>query len=129
MANDSIAMGSAIFSALGGTAAVPAVYYALAPQGAQPPYVIVQRLSGTDEYTFTGQGISAQYVVKVVSNRQWPNEAWAAYGTVHSTLQDKSLSIAGYTALRCERQQTVEYIDLERFWHVGGIYRVEAWQT
>lgn len=129
MANDMMAMGSAIYNKLGGTAATPAVYYALAPQSTQPPYVIVQRLSAADEYTFTGQGVSAEYVVKVVSNRQWPSEAWAAYGTVHNTLQDASLTIPGYTALRCERSSTVEYIDPERFWHVGGIYRVEAWQS
>lgn len=129
MANDLTAFGSAIYSKLGGTAASPAVYYALAPQGSQPPYIIVQRLSAVDEYTFTGQGVSADYVVKVVSNRQWPVEAWNAYGTVHSTLQDASLSITGFTALRCERRSTVEYIDPERYWHVGGIYRVEAWAT
>jgi hypothetical protein len=129
MANDFTALGSALYSKLGGTAASPAVYYALAPQGSTPPYVIVQRLNAVDEYTFSGEGVSADYVVKVISNRQWPVEAWNAYGTVHSTLQGASLSITGFSALRCERRSTVEYIDPERFWHVGGVYRVEAWAT
>ena len=129
MANDFTALGSALYAALGGTAAVPAVYYGLAPQGGTPPYVIIQRQAAVDEYTFTSQGISADYVIKVVSNRHWPGEAWQAYGTVHATIQAAALTIAGYTPLRFERRSTVEYIDPGRFWHVGGIYRVEAWAT
>lgn len=127
MANDFTAFGSAIYSKLGGTAAVPAVYYALAPQGAQPPYVIVQRLAAADEYTFTSKGVNAEYSIKVVSNRNWPTEAWAAYGTVHNTIQNAALTITGFTALRCERTSTIEYIDPDRYWHVGGVYRIEAW--
>lgn len=129
MANDFTAFGSALYSALGGGTASPAVYYAMAPQGSTPPYVIVQRQSALDERTFTGQGVSADYVVKVISNRQWPNEAWNAYGTVHATLDSKQLNITGYTALRCERRSTIEYLDPERFWHVGGVYRIDAWAT
>lgn len=129
MANDFTALGSAIYSKLGGTAANPPVYYALAPQGSTPPYIIVQRLTGSDEYTFNSQGVNTEYVVKAVSNRIWPNEAWATYGSVHSTLQNAALTIAGFTSLRCQRKSTIEYIDPDRYWHVGGIYRIEAWQT
>lgn len=127
MANDLTAFGSAIYNTLGGTAADPKVYYALAPQGATPPYIIVQRQTATDEYTFDGRGVNALYVVKAVSNRQWPVEAWNVYGTVHDTLQNAPLAITGFTTLRCERRNVVEYIDPERFWHVGGVYRIEAW--
>lgn len=127
MANDFSAIGSAIYVALGGTAATPAAYYALAPQQSTPPYTIIQRQAAADEYTFTDGGISTDYVVKVVSNRVWPGEAYAAYGTVHATLQDAGLSITGYSALRCRRQTTIEYLDADRYWHVGGIYRIDAW--
>lgn len=129
MANDQAAFGSAIYSALGGTAASPAVYYALAPQGTEPPYVIFQRQAGVDEYTFTSQTVNTEYVVKVVSNRNWPTEARAAYGTVHNTFQNAALSMTGFTLLRCERVSTIEYIDPDRYWHVGGIYRIEAQAT
>lgn len=129
MANDQAAFGSAIYSALGGTASSPAVYYALAPQGTEPPYVIFQRQAGADEYTFTSQTVNTEYVVKVVSNRNWPTEARAAYGTVHNTIQNAALSMTGFTLLRCERVSTIEYIDPDRYWHVGGIYRIEAEAT
>ena len=86
-------------------------------------------MSGSDEYTFTSGGVGADYMVKVISNRQWPGEAYAAYGSVHAVLQGKQLSMTGYTALRCERRTTIEYQDNDRFWHVGGIYRIEAWEA
>ena len=125
MANDFTAIGSALYSALGGTAATPAVYYAFAPQGSTPPYVVVQRQSAIDERNWTSHFVSADYVIKAVSDRQWPAEAWQAYGSAHATIDEKHLTVSGYTAMRCERIATVEYIDPERFWHVGGIYRIE----
>ena len=129
MANDFSAFASAVYAAIGGTAATPAAYYALAPQQATPPYTVFQRMSGSDEYTFTSGGVGADYMVKVISNRQWPGEAYAAYGSVHAVLQGKQLSMTGYTALRCERRTTIEYQDNDRFWHVGGIYRIEGWES
>lgn len=126
MANDFSAFASAVYSALGGSAGTPTPYYALAPQGSRPPYVIFQRMTATDSYTFTSGEVGADYVVKVISNRQWPGEAYAAYGSVHAAIQSEHLTMAGFTALRCERRSTVEYMDNDRYWHVGGIYRIEA---
>ena len=51
-----------------------------------------------------------------------------AYGSVHATLQNAGLTIDGYSALRCERRSTIEYMDGDHFWHVGGIYRIDAWE-
>lgn len=129
MANDFTAFGSAIYNQLGGTAANPPVYYGLAPQGGTPPYIIVNRLDGDDEYTFNSSGVNTRYTVKAVSNRIWPNEAWNAYGSVHPTLQNAALTITGFTSLRCQRVSTIEYQDPGRYWHIGGIYRIEAWRT
>ncbi len=129
MANDFAVLGSAIYSALGGTAATPKAFYGVAPQGNAYPYTTIHRQAAIDVYTFNSDEVSADYVVKVVSNRQWPGEAYAAYGTVHAALQDAALSVTGYSALRCERQATIEYQDSERFWHVGGIYRIEIMST
>lgn len=129
MSNDFSAMGSAIYAALGGTAATPRAYYALAPQGATPPYTIYQRMAASDEYTFDSGGVGADYMVKVISNRQWPGEAYAAYGTVHSTLQNAALTATGFTSLRCERRTTIEFQDDDKYWNVGGVYRIEFWEA
>jgi hypothetical protein len=128
MATDFEALGSALYTALGGTAGT--VYYALAPQDTPPPYVVFARDSAQDEYMFGADlVIDATYVVKAVSNRQWPHEAYARYDTAHTLIQNKALSVTGYTALRCVRQVTLEYQDSERYWHVGGVYRIEIDKT
>lgn len=129
MATDFAVLGSAIYSALGGTAATPRAFYGVAPQGQPYPVTTINRQAAVDVYTFTSSEVSADYVVKVVSNRQWPGEAYAAYGTVHAALHGATLSVPGFTPLRCERQYTIEYQDSDRFWHVGGIYRVEIHST
>lgn len=130
MANDFPLIGSAIYAALGGGTASPAVHYAIAPQGSTPPYTIIQRMSGVDDRTFTDQGIDTVYVVKCISDRIWPGEAWLAYGTVHANLENVQLSIGGgMNGLRCQRQSTIEYQDTDRFWHVGGLYKIDIWEA
>jgi hypothetical protein len=127
--SDFQAFGSAIYAALGGTAANPPVFQGLAPQSTTPPYTVFQRQTAVDNYTFTGSGISADYVVKVVSNRRAQHEAQAMYGSVHATVQNAALSISGYQTLRCRRTETLEYRDGDGFWHVGGVYRIDAWKA
>jgi hypothetical protein len=128
MATDFQAIGSALYSALGGTAGT--VYYGLAPQGQAPPYILVARQSGADEYTFTSSGVSADYLVKAVSNREWPGaEAYPRYAIAHALIQNKSLTVTGYQALRCQRTTTVEYRDQQGYWHVGGVYRIDIHGT
>jgi len=119
------ALGSALYGAIDAATPLP-VYQGIAPQGGAPPYVIFNRQTGRDEYTFSSRGVSATYQVKVLSNRQFSGEAQAAYDSLHEGLQDAVLSVAGYTVRRVRREATVEYMDADRFWHVGGIYRVDV---
>ena len=125
--NDSLSFGSAIYNVLHAGATVD-VYYVLALSGATPPYCIYQRQAAMDDYTFgSGHGVEAEYVVKVISNREWPTEALNVYTHIHSLMQDAPLSMTGYTSIRCRRVSTIEYMDNEKFWHVGGRYRVVGW--
>lgn len=129
--SDFTAFASAIYGAIG-SALGSAVYYGLAPQGTNPPYVVFARQSGVDSYYLYGGtavgnwDITAEYMVKVIDDGLWPGVAQAAYGTVHTMMQDAALSITGFTALRSRRVQTLEYRDDDGFWHIGGIYQVEA---
>lgn len=122
--NDSLAIGSAIYSRLTSQGTV-SVYHMLAPEGSTPPYVIYQRMAASDEYTFTTHGMDTDYMVKVVSNRKWSSEAQNVYTHIHVAMQDAPLNITGYTSLRCRRKSTLEYPDMDQFWHVGGIYAIE----
>jgi hypothetical protein len=111
-----------------GATALP-VFYARAPQGTQPPYVIFQRQDGRDEHTFNSKGLNADYVVKVVSKDMWPTGAQRAYDAIHGMIEGGgTVVVSGFNLLRFERQATIEYQDPGQFWHVGGLYRVEVWE-
>lgn len=142
--NDFAAMGSAIVGRLGtvqysypisGTALVTGtlpIHNTLAVQGGTvPPYIIFQLQSSLDEYVFGNtSGESADYLVKVVSNRLTPSyQAYPIYNTAHANLQDAPLTIVGSYPLRVRRISRVEYRDGDGYWHVGGIYRLERWNT
>ena len=124
--NDFLALGSAIYAALGSASTALPVFQGLAPQGQRTPYVVFDRQAGVDDYTFTSKELSTDYTVKVVDDRLWPNVAATTYGTVHSYMQDAPLTLSGFTLLRARRNATFNYRDQDGFWHIGGIYRVDV---
>jgi hypothetical protein len=125
MSDGILAIGTAIYNRLHAQATVD-VYYAIADQGATPPYTVYQRMTASDEYAFgTARQVNADYMVKVISNRKWPGEALAVYEHIHNAMQDAPLAVTGFTCLRCRRSSTIEYRDPDSFWHVGGIFSVE----
>ena len=121
---DHAAIGSVLHSAMTAAATVT-VYDTLAPQGATPPYAIRQMQAAQADYTFNTDNLTADYVLKVVSNRRWPSEARLVYGHLHDALQDSALSVSGYTLMRCRRSALIEYRDSDEYWHSGGMYTVE----
>ena len=127
--NDFQGIGSALYTALGGTASN--AHYGVNVQGAAYPCIVFERSTGVDDYAFgtADYGIDTEYVIKAVSNRQWPSEAYSTYNAAHALVQNKALTVTGYTALRCQRRLTLEYRDPDGYWHVGGVYRVEVWKT
>lgn len=141
--NDFAAIGSAIYGRLGTvqytyptqgtttTTGTVGVYNTLATQGSATPYIIFQLQASLDEYTFgTVSGESADYLVKVISNRQTPSQqAYAIYNTAHANLQDAPLTIVGSYPLRVRRRSRIEFRDIDGYWHVGGIYRIDRWNT
>lgn len=141
--NHYAAMGSAIYGRMGTVAytyltngTVPTtgtvgLYDTLAPQTNTPPYVIYQLQDSLDTYTFdANSGESADYLLKVVSDRLDPTmQAFAIYDQAHNHFQDAPLSIAGGYLLRCRRIGRVQYQDTSKYWHVGGIYRLDVWES
>lgn len=143
MANEFQAMGSALYGRLGtvqytyyGSGTVPTTgtlgcYDTVALQQSPLPYVVYQLQDSLALYTFGPKsGESADYAVKVVSNRQTPSaQAYAIYDQLHEELQDAVLVIAGSYPLRCRRTSRFAYPDSDQFWHVGGIYRIDKWEA
>jgi hypothetical protein len=143
MPNDFALLGSALYGRLGtvqytypttGTATTTGsvgVYNSMVVgNNGQPvdvPYFIFQHQAGRDEYTFNTRGESLDYMVKAVSDRQTPSQAYALYAGAHDALQDAPLNISGYTVLRVRRQSRFEFRDTDGYWHVGGLYRIDTW--
>jgi len=120
--------GSAIYNAADSATSLP-VYFQLAPQSQNPPFVEVSFVSGMDERTFTDKGLNCIYMVKVVSDRQFPLEAIQAYDDLHSILEDSAITFNDYSLLRIRRESIIQYQDPERFWHIGGNYNLEFWEN
>lgn len=124
--SDFVAIGSALYTACDAATTVP-VYYGIIPQGSAVPAVVINRQAGVEEHDWSGSIISTDYQVQVVSDRQWPYEAAAAYDALHTAIDGTALSMTGLVAMRCERTATLEYRDPDGFWHVGGLYRVDVY--
>ncbi len=143
MANDFMAVGSALYARLGtvqytynGSGTVPTTgtlgtYDSIAVQGTAVPYVIFQHQASVDEYRFSGgHGESSDYLVKAVSNRTTASaQAFAIYGKAHEVLQYAPLTVSGGQLLRCWRTSRFQYRDNDGYWHVGGIYRIDTWDN
>lgn len=126
MVNQFMALGSAIYGYLNQASTVP-VYGHLAAQGSAMPYVTFHALANMQEYTFDSEGLGADYVIKVLSNRTYPDaEAYPIWTHIGTAMQNANLTIPGYTLLRCESRGAIEFQDSDQFWNVGYIYRIEA---
>lgn len=127
--NEAAALGSALYSKLSGAGTAQGVnlYYALAPQGSVPaPYAIVQQQASVDDYAFGSyREVSADYVVKIVSDDEYPTGSYALYDLYDAALQDAALSVSGWSVLRVRRVSRIEYQDTRKFWHVGGLFRID----
>jgi hypothetical protein len=124
--SDFVALGSAVYSLVDANTSTP-VYYGLVPQGSAFPAITMNRQAGTDNYTFDTEGVSTDYLIKVITDKRWPFEAANIYDNLHAAINNKHLTPSGMTALRFVRQSQIEYQEPDgKHWHVGGIYRLDA---
>ena len=137
MANLRVNLDTAIYDTLN-VEAVPneatgGVFNGIAPQDTEPPFVVFQAMSKTDDYfAFTGRGGSAVYMVKVIDRNIWPKAAGDIDTQIDSVMQDASLSITGHALLMCRRESDIYLVEDQQgvvYQHVGGMYRIIADQS
>ena len=121
-------IGSALLNNLTTNGTVT-TYYGKAPQSATPPYCLIYFVTSNDDYTFNDNGINADYQIKVISNKNFPEEAIRLYQSQHVLTQDANLSIPGYKLMRIRRVSTFEFEDQFHYWNVGGLYNLDVWKT
>jgi hypothetical protein len=122
-----LAGASGLVTVLGGTA----IYSRLAPQNADPPYVVFQVQSpSVPRWTMGGTAYeNLLYTVRAVTEGPTLAQAGSIDHQINLALNDQSLTISGYTHMVCRRESGVDYteiVDGKRLNHLGGIYRIQA---
>ncbi len=105
------------------------IYHRVAPRNAVPPYVVLHRQAGTDDWTFAGQPLEHDvWTVKAIS-RGASDQADEIARQVTAALNDAPITVAGYALLNLRRESKLDLAerDSEETWHhVGGLYRVDV---
>ncbi|MES2867626.1 MAG: DUF3168 domain-containing protein [Actinomycetota bacterium] len=107
------------------------VYHQRAPQNAQFPLIVFQRLSAVDEYTFklTGRMLNALWLAKGIARGDSATPAEQLAARIDVVLADASLTITGHDLMWLRRESTVDYLEpdgAESFHHCGGLYRLRT---
>ena len=114
---------------LGATAA----YNAIAPQTATLPYVVFSQASGIGEWTFEERAWkTTTYLVKAVGQGHSAAAPSAMSDRLDTLLNDKPLTLTGWTCQRIRREQDIQYAEVESgiiYHHIGGIYRIDVQET
>jgi hypothetical protein len=115
------------------TAAPGGVWWELAPQDAAVPYVVITLAEDVDEQIFRGTAYQAtQYAIEAMDDSPSSSGVMTAYDRIHALLQDPTLTITGYTLLKCIRRRryrsVIEDGD-QRIQQCGGVYELWAQPT
>ncbi len=117
----------AVTSLLG---AAGTVFHRVAPRNATPPYVVLHRQAGTDDWTFSGQPLEHDlWTVKAICRGSASDAADAIARAITVALNDAPITVTGYALLQLRRESKIDYgeRDSEDMWnHVGGTYRVDV---
>lgn len=105
------------------------IFYQVAPEGTQFPYVLINRQSGvpTDAFGDPSAVENDVWLVKAVDRSDSADAAEAVAARVTTLLNDASLSISGATLLYLRRESDVDYSEVYEgvtYRHCGSLYRL-----
>lgn len=104
------------------------VYLGVAPPTATYPFVVVNRLPRPDQRTFQGRVLDNEYTVRVVDQSGSAVRAENLALRIDTVLESQTLTITGYNQVgSIKRLVPLHYHEVvgdERYWHVGGTYRI-----
>ena len=134
MANLRVNLDTAVYAVLNVAAvtneATGGVYNTMAPEGVEPPFVVFQAMSKTDDYfAYSERGGTAMYMVKAITRSVWPKEAGDIDTQIDSVMQDASLSVSGHSLISCRREEDIYLVEDQGgvvYHHIGGLYRINA---
>ena len=105
------------------------IYYQVAPEGAQFPFVVFNRQDGRPTEAFGDPSALENdvWLVKAVDRATSADTAEAIAARVAALLNDASLSVSGATLLYLRRQSDVDYAEVDKgvaYRHAGSLYRL-----
>ncbi len=112
-------------------AGTTSVYSYLAPENDNPPYVVYGAQSNVPSYTLAGTAFeNSLYLVKAVTVGPKMSEAGSIAKQIDVALNDKSLSITGYTHMLCRRESSIRYTEVDpggQRWNTAGfLFRIQG---
>lgn len=111
-----------------GNLGVTAAAKNIAPAGTAAPYIIFQKMSGIDDWTFNDlTSRDLVYMIKVVASGNSALGAGKALARIAVLLNDGSLSISGFTLLRSRQESDIDYSETSSgitYHHIGGLFRI-----
>lgn len=103
------------------------IYYQQAPQGANFPYVILNKQAGTPRYALKSRAYDNDvWLIKGVDRSTSADTVDAISARLDVLLTDASLSISGRTHLYLRRESDVDYaevVDGKTYRHSGSTFR------
>ena len=129
------ALEKALYSALSGDATLTgllssatAIYQGVAPDGADPPYVVYGKQANTKTYTFGAKAWdNSLYLIKAVDERPSAARAGTIQDRLEVLLTDAALTVTGRTHLYLRPETDVDYPEVDQgrtTWHRGHLYRI-----
>ena len=102
------------------------VYNRIAPQGAAPPYVIVQWQGGGDENSSPRRARNTLYSVQALAGTL--DDAEAIDAALDALLHLGTLTVEGWSAFWMAREGDIAYQEIDPagrvVFHSGGVYRI-----
>lgn len=104
------------------------IYYELAPEGAQFPYVIFNKQSGTPRYSLSSLAMDNDvWMVKGVDRSDSADAVDTIASRLDALLTDGALSISGKVQLYLRRESDLDYAEVTdgtAYRHSGGLFRL-----
>lgn len=104
------------------------IYHEQAPEGANFPFVLFSKSSGTPRYAMSALAMDDElWLIKGVDRSGSADTADGIASRLDALLTDGTISISAKTQLYLRRESDVEYGDVAdgvRFKHTGALYRL-----